>query len=122
MADLFLFPSLYDVSSIVQIEAACFKTPAVFLKGSVTSCTVTDNVNGFVAENSLEGFVDKVYDIVNEEGLIKRIGEQAHRDLYITWDQVIEKAKERYEMLMKKNERLYSIKRVLKESKKTSKK
>ncbi|MCR5553881.1 MAG: glycosyltransferase [bacterium] len=122
MADLFLFPSLYDVSSIVQIEAACFKTPAVFLKGSVTSCTVTDNVNGFVAENSLEGFVDKVYDIVKEEGLIERIGEQAHRDLYITWEQVIEKAKARYEMLMKKNERLYSVKKVLKESKKASKK
>lgn len=41
-ADLFLFPSLYDASSIVQIESASQKTPGVFLKGSVTSATVTE--------------------------------------------------------------------------------
>src|SRR5699024_10290582 len=44
-ADLFLFPSRYDVSSIVQIEAATYKTPTVFSEGSVTSCAVTGNVN-----------------------------------------------------------------------------
>ena len=32
-AKLFLFPSLYDANSLVQIEAACQGTPTVFLEG-----------------------------------------------------------------------------------------
>ena len=43
-ADLFLFPSLYDASSIVQIEAASQKTPTVFLEGAVTANTVENNI------------------------------------------------------------------------------
>ena len=38
-ADMLLFPSKYDVSSIIQIEAAAMKTPCAFIEGSVTSCT-----------------------------------------------------------------------------------
>ena len=41
-SDLFLFPSRYDVSSIVQIEAAAQKLCGLFRRGSVTSCTVQD--------------------------------------------------------------------------------
>ena len=33
-ADLFLFPSVYDASSIVQIEAASQSTPTIFLKNT----------------------------------------------------------------------------------------
>ena len=44
-ADLFLFPSLYDASSIVQIEAASQCTPGLFLKGAATAGTVKDNRN-----------------------------------------------------------------------------
>ena len=36
-ADIMLFPSIYDSSSIVQIEAASQKTPAVFLKNTATA-------------------------------------------------------------------------------------
>ena len=40
-ADLFLFPSLYDASSIVQIEAASQKTPTLFIEDAVTADTIT---------------------------------------------------------------------------------
>ena len=42
-SDLFLFPSKYDASSLVQIEAASQMTPTVFINGSATSATATDN-------------------------------------------------------------------------------
>lgn len=48
LANLFLFPSMYDSSSLVQIEAASQKTPTLFLKGAATADTVVENVNGFL--------------------------------------------------------------------------
>ena len=36
-ADLFLFPSVYDASSIVQIEAASQSTPSLLLKNTLTN-------------------------------------------------------------------------------------
>ncbi len=57
-SDLFLFPSLYDASSIVQIEAASQKTPVVFLEGAATAATVTNNVNGFIINNDVVTYSD----------------------------------------------------------------
>ena len=55
-SDLFIFPSVYDSSSIVQIEAASVGLPVIFLKGSATSATVSDNVNGFVEIYDVDKF------------------------------------------------------------------
>ncbi|KKP97569.1 MAG: hypothetical protein UR99_C0009G0001, partial [Candidatus Moranbacteria bacterium GW2011_GWD2_36_12] len=47
IADLFLFPSIYDSSSLVQIEAASQKTPTLFLKDTATASTIKHNINGY---------------------------------------------------------------------------
>ena len=47
-AKLFLFPSLYDANSLVQIEAACQGTPTVSLEGARTAATVTSGVNAWI--------------------------------------------------------------------------
>ncbi len=52
-SDLLLFPSLYDTSSLVQIEAASQKTPTLFIEGAATNATATNNVNGFIAKNDI---------------------------------------------------------------------
>ena len=62
-AKLFVFPSLFDASSLVQIEAASQKTPTLFIEGAVTSDTVTNNVNGFKAPNDLETISKETYQI-----------------------------------------------------------
>ena len=72
-ADLFLFPSLYDASSIVQIEAASQNTPTLFLKQAATAATVTDNVNGFLSENSEEAYAEKIIDILKNTKLYEEI-------------------------------------------------
>ena len=46
-ATLFLFPSLFDSSSLVQIEAASQETPTIFIEGSVTSDTVDSLCKNF---------------------------------------------------------------------------
>ena len=102
-ADLFLFPSLYDASSIVQIESASQKTPGVFLKGSATSATVTDNVNGFISENTIGAYSDKIIEVMNDDKLLNKVKENAFIDLYVTWDKKVDEVYRIYLKKIKEN-------------------
>lgn len=81
-ADLFLFPSSYDASSIVQIEAASQNTPWVFLKWAATTATITDNVNWFLSEQSPQDYADKIIEILENTQLYDEVSKNAKRDLY----------------------------------------
>ena len=104
-ADLFLFPSMYDVSSLVQIEAASRYTPTAFAEGSVTSCTVTNGVNGYIFPCDTKKFADGVFQAVSDPATLSEISANAYTDLYVTWHQVIERVYERYVNLIKKKEK-----------------
>lgn len=91
MADLFLFPSMYDASSLVQIEAASQSTPTIFLKGSATSATVTEDVNGYLSDPTEEAFAEKILEIFGDEEKYVEICSNAFRDLYVSWDKAVEK-------------------------------
>lgn len=95
-ANLFLFPSLYDTNSLVQKEAASQKTPTVFIKGAVTAELVTDNVNGFLAENKPRKYANKIIEILNNELLYKKVSNGAYRDLYISWDDLMDDLENQY--------------------------
>ncbi len=99
-SDLFLFPSVYDTSSIVQIESASLKTPVVFLDGTVTSATVTNGVNGYVSKPTIEDFTNTVIDAISDKETLKRISKNAYKDLYVTWDELGERIRDRYEFLI----------------------
>ena len=85
-ADLFLFPSLYDASSIVQIEAASQKTPTLFVENAATAATITKDVNGFVCKNNEDSFANKIIEIMNDKELYKSVCENAYKDIYVNWD------------------------------------
>ena len=95
-ADLFLFPSLYDASSIVQIEAASQKTPTLFIKGAATAATIKDNISGFTAENDEERFADRIIEIMKGEELYNKVCENAYKDVYSNWDDKIEEVYQMY--------------------------
>ncbi|NMA51267.1 MAG: glycosyltransferase family 4 protein [Mollicutes bacterium] len=101
-ADLFLFPSVYDASSIVQIEAASQKTPCVFLKGTATAATVTDDVNGFLSDYTVEDYGNKIISVINNEKHLKKVSNNAHKQLYKKWDDVVDGAYEIYLDLINK--------------------
>lgn len=102
-ADLFLFPSLYDSSSIVQIEAASQYTPTVFLREAATASDIKDNINGFLSENSPEAYADRIAQIMEDKDLYKRVSENTHKDLYKTWDTAIEEVYNIYINKIEKN-------------------
>ena len=91
-AHLMLFPSKYDSSSIVQIEAASQKTPTIFLENTATAETVTNNVNGYLSKDSIKAYSDKIIEILENEKLYNEIKENAYRDLYKSWDSMIDDA------------------------------
>lgn len=95
-ADLFLFPSMYDSNSLVQIEAASQKTPTLFVEGSATSSKVEDGVNGFIAENNSKKYALKIEKILNNDKLLKKVSENAFKDLYISWDDEVENVYKEY--------------------------
>ena len=88
-ASLFLFPSLYDANSLVQIEAACQGTPTVFLEGARTAATVTPGVNGYVSPATEEAYAHTLLDILADKDGYARVCAAAHRDLYLSWDDVV---------------------------------
>lgn len=95
-ADLFLFPSFYDSNSLVQLEAASQKTPTLFVKGSATAAKVIDDVNGFIANNNPDSYANKIDEILSNGGFLKEVGENAYNDLYVRWDDEVQKIYESY--------------------------
>ena len=101
-SDLFLFPSLYDASSIVQIEAASQKVPTVFLDGSKTASDITNRVNGFLAKNE-EDFANIIDEAMNDKELYQKVSEGAYKDVYKNWDMVIKEVYKIYQSFVKKD-------------------
>ena len=88
-AKLFLFPSLYDANSLVQIEAACQGTPTVFLEGARTAATVTPGVNGYLSAAGEENYARTIMDILSDEQGYARVSAAARSTLYQNWDEVV---------------------------------
>ena len=93
-----MFPSLFDSSSLVQIEAASQETPTIFVEGSVTSDTVEDNINGFKEKEDVNCFADRIIEIMNNKELYKRVQENAKNDLAKPWNVI---SKETYDYYLK---------------------
>ena len=104
-SDLFLFPSLYDSSSIVQIEAASQKTPVLFIEGAATTATVKNNVNGFIVKNDVKKYANAIIRIMDDYKLRKKVSNNCYRDLYKNWDDNIRDVYKRYKELIDEKRR-----------------
>lgn len=100
-AKLFLFPSLYDANSLVQIEAACQGTPTVFIDGARTAATVKSGVNGYVSPADEESYASTIMDIMADPEGYSKVSEAARRDLYLSWDDVVREVYEDYKSFLK---------------------
>ncbi len=104
-SNLFLFPSKYDMSSIVQIEAALHQTPGVYIKGAVTTGTITDRVNGYLSDDDVNAYAKTILEALQNKSELEEISQNAFKDLYVTYEMLGERAHERYEYLMENNKK-----------------
>ena len=97
-ADLFLFPSTFDTNGLVVREAAACGLGSVLIAGSCAAEGVTDGHNGLLIEENAQSMAACL------EGLPKpamaSIGEHAQKELYLSWEEAVGAARERYEIVM----------------------
>lgn len=97
-ADLLLFPSLMDTSSLVRIEAAINETPGLFIKDSMVGLTVEDNKNGYLSSLDVKEYTNRIIEIINDKELLKKVSLNAKKTLSSTWKEV---SKETYKIYLK---------------------
>ena len=98
--DLLLFPSTFDMASIVQIEASAHKTPAVVVENSCSAEQIIDGENGFICKENALSYAEKLEYLCSNPELIKTVGENAFKTLYRTWDDVGEEVKQAYKEII----------------------
>lgn len=104
-SDLLLFPSLFDTSSLVRIEASVNMTPGLFINGSMVGSTITDGVDGYLSELDVNLYKSKIISIFKDENDLKRVSRNAKRNLGVSWGKITKKYYEIYseEISMKKD-------------------
>lgn len=102
-ANLFLFPSLFDSDGLVLVEAAVHNTPSIVIEGTGPSERIINNETGFIVENNLDKFVNKIISVTRDLNYLEKIGKQACEKLPKTWDQTANEYLTYYkELILKK--------------------
>lgn len=104
-ADLFLFPSTFDTNGLVVREAAACGLASVLVAGSCAAEDVTDGRTGFLIEENAESMAEKLRTLCQNLPECRRIGENAQREIYVSWEEAVDRAWERYGVV-KENYRL----------------
>lgn len=99
-AELLLFPSHYDTSSLVQVEAASQYTPTVFIENSPTASAIKNDYNGFITARDKESYANKIAEVLNNKRLLKKVSKNCFQSLYIRWSDVCELLFEEYKRLL----------------------
>ena len=98
--DLFLFPSTFDTNGLVVREAAACSLASVLIAGSCAAEGVTDGQNGFLIEENAASLAAKLAALCGKPSLLRTVGENAARELYISWEEAVARAYERYEIVI----------------------
>ena len=104
-ANLFLFPSSYDTNGLVVREAAACSLGAVLIKDSCAAEGVTDGRNGFLIEENAESLAACLCALDREK--MRCVGLAASQELYISWEEAVKKAMERYQVVMDRHKAGY---------------
>ena len=100
LANLLLFPSTYDTSGLVVKEAAASSCASLLVKNSCASQNVIDFENGLLIEENPESFAKAIGTALKEPKFLEKIGNCAADTLYMSWQESIEKAYKRYEIVL----------------------
>ena len=99
-ADLFLFPSTFDTNGLVVREAAACGLASVLIAGSCAAEDITDGRNGFFIEENAASMAALLKKIYQNRTLLRQVGENAQREIYISWDDAIHRACKRYDVVI----------------------
>lgn len=100
IADILLFPSVFDTNGLVVREAAACATPSLLVHGSCAAEGIDDGKTGFLCMESAHSVAVTLAKIMDNKELLRKVGKQAQSDIYISWEDSVQKAYKRYENLV----------------------
>ena len=109
-ADLFLFPSTFDTNGLVVREAAACGLASVLIAGSCAAEDVTDGRSGFFIQENAASMADMLRRLIPRRALMRQVGENAQREIYLSWEDSVANACRRYETVLDRFRRgLYPV-------------
>lgn len=110
ISDVLLFPSVFDTNGLVVREAAACATPSLLVRGSCAAEGIINGETGFLCMESAHSIASVLADIMNNEQLLNTVGKNAQERIYLSWDDAVKKAYDRYQIVIenfnKKNGRI----------------
>ena len=100
LADLFVFPSLYDNAPMVVREAANAATPSIVVEGSSSAEIINDGINGFLCKDDPDSLYEVIRKCFENMDLTAKIGLQAKESIPVAWDKIIDMVIDRYQNLI----------------------
>ncbi len=98
-SDMFVFPSVYDNAPLVVREAAACGCASALIRGSNSAEGLEDGVNAFLSDETVEDFA-LTLTLALRSGRLGEIGDNARRDIYISWDDVMDMVEAEYERIL----------------------
>ena len=72
----------------------------MLIKGCGASEGVSDGVNGLLIKENAQSLADCLLTLANNKAKMREIGANAARDLYISWEDSVKAAMERYDVVI----------------------
>ena len=99
-ADLFIFPSSFDTNGLVVREAAACSLGSVLVRGSCAAEGVTDGVDGLLIDETAASLAVCLSRIMEHPAAMRKLGENAANNIYISWNDAVKKAEARYQVVI----------------------
>lgn len=96
VADILLFPSVFDTNGLVVREAAACATPSLLVRDSCAAEGIADGKTGFLCMESAHSIASVLSSIMDNKELLKTVGLNAQNEIYISWEDAVKKAYDRY--------------------------
>lgn len=100
MADLFLFPSTYDTYGIVVREAAACGLASVLIEESCAAEGTIHGENAYHITENAEAMRDLLIHHGQDRATLRRLGQNAMDQLYLSWEESVHRAYERYGIVL----------------------
>lgn len=94
--NLLLFPSVFDTSSLVRIEASVNETPGLFIEESMVGMTVKDNYNGYLSKEDIYLYKNRIKEIMSDKKQLFMVSKRAKRALGMSYSNVAKKINSLY--------------------------
>lgn len=100
IADILLFPSVFDTNGLVVREAAACATPSLLVRDSCAAEGIIDGHTGFLCMESYHSIAATLSKIMDNKELLRKVGKKAQTDIYISWEDAVKKAYDRYQIVI----------------------